>query len=123
MMNKSTTTATVNSEAMLINLTPHEITIVDPVTHGILRRIPSSGIARVSSASEVQGMIGLVPITTKTFGTVEGLPDATDGIYFIVSSIVAQACPERKDLFIPDATIRDEKGAVIGCAALSLGNA
>lgn len=123
MMNKATANVTINSAAMLINLTPHEITIVDPVTHGILQRIPSSGIARVTSASEVQGMIGLVPITTKTFGDVEGLPEPTDGIYYIVSSIVAQAVPERKDLLIPDATVRDEKGAVIGCAALSLGNA
>lgn len=123
MMNKNMTTATVNERAQVINLTPHEITMVYPDTHVVIERIPSSGVARVSSSSKLVGEIGNLPITVKTFGEVEGLPEASDDTYYIVSSIVAQAVPERKDLLIPDATIRDEKGAVIGCAALSLGNA
>lgn len=123
MMNKTTASATVNSDAKVVNLTPHEITLVYPETNVVIERIPSEGVARVTSASKIIGEIGNIPITIKTFGEVEGLPEASDDTYYIVSSIVAQACPERKDLLIPDATVRDEKGAVIGCAALSLGNA
>lgn len=37
---------------------------------------------------------------------------------YIVSSIAAQAVPERKDIFVPARFVRDEAGRIIACAAL-----
>lgn len=37
----------------------------------------------------------------------------------IVSRLVAEACPERDDLVVPDDTVRDDAGRIIGCRALA----
>lgn len=37
---------------------------------------------------------------------------------YVVSSIAAQAVPERKDIFVPARPVRDEAGRIIACAAL-----
>lgn len=47
------------------------------------------------------------------------LPPRKEGVIYLVSRQVAEACPERDDLVIVDETIRDEKGEVIGAKALA----
>jgi hypothetical protein len=37
---------------------------------------------------------------------------------FVVSSIVAQAVPDRRDVFVPARPVRDEKGRIVACRAL-----
>lgn len=106
----------------IINLTPHAINIVND-NHEAVKTFESEGIARVSCRSEVQGNLGGIPITRKIFGEVEGLPEEKPGVHYIVSSLVASAAPDRQDLLVPDGYVRDEKGMVIGCTALALGNA
>lgn len=113
----------------IINLTPHSINVVND-NHETITTFESEGIARVSCKSEVQGYfksnqsnLGGIPITRKIFGEVEGLPEEKPGVRYIVSSLVASAVPDRHDLLVPDGYVRDEKGMVIGCTALALGNA
>lgn len=48
-----------------------------------------------------------------------GLPDPKPGTYYIVSKMLAQACPERKDLIFPGTVVRDESGDVVGCIDFS----
>lgn len=48
-----------------------------------------------------------------------GLPDAKPGTYYIVSKILAQACPERKDLIFPGTLVRDADDYVVGCIDFS----
>jgi hypothetical protein len=45
-------------------------------------------------------------------------PGQMEPVFFIVSSIVAQAVPERADVFVPAQPVRDEKGRIIACRAL-----
>lgn len=60
-----------------------------------------------------------IPVNRVSLGSVEGLPEPLNGVAYIVSRIVAEAAPERDDLYIPDETVRDEEGRIIGCKALA----
>lgn len=53
------------------------------------------------------------------FGKVENLPEPQEGVVYVVSALVAQAVPDREDVFIPDDTVRDEQGRIIGVRALA----
>lgn len=104
----------------LINLTPHAITFVNEDETQILVVEPSGEIARVSVHTETVGEINGIPITTSVFGEVENLPDPQDGTIYIVSSLVAQRCNNRDDVFIPNESVRDDKGRIIGCRSLGI---
>ena len=109
----------------LINLTPHQVDIV--LEDETIIHIPASGtIARCKeypeqiSAALYDGAI--IPLYTTHYGDITGLPDPEEGTLYIVSLLVAQAARERLDLVSPAMTIRDEKGAIIGCRGLSYPN-
>lgn len=68
----------------------------------------------------VLDVIDGIKITKQTFGEVTGLPEPRDGVYYIVSKIVAQACPDRHDLLIPGPAVKGEDGRPIGCNGLSV---
>jgi len=102
----------------VVNLTPHPINI-----GGIVIQ-PSGQVARVAEVGEPRGVIELgsirIPVITKRFGEVEGLPEPQDGVIYIVSALTAQAAwaAGRTDVFCPGDLIRDESGRVVGAAAL-----
>jgi len=100
----------------LINLTPHEVILC-----GI--KIPASGQqARVATTRKlgVYTVVGEwpVPVYHTVFGAVTGLPEAAEGVGYIVSALVRSAAPERRDLYSPADLQRDATGAVIGCESL-----
>lgn len=102
----------------IINLTPHAITFVD-ANNQIVRTIEASGtIARVSTATKTIDSIDGIPVTITEFGTVENLPEPATDTIFIVSSLVAQRCTDREDVFIPNESVRDIQGRIIGCRSL-----
>lgn len=101
-----------------INLTPHEINVVNPC---VIITIPPSGtVARVSVSrqviwkAETEGGFG-IPIFVPSFGNVENLPEPHNNTYFIVSTLVRTALPHRLDLISPGNLVRDDNGNVIGC--------
>lgn len=101
----------------IVNLTPHSINFILP--NGEKMEIPASGnLARVSVHTETVGEINGIPITISVFGEVEGLPASEDGVVYIVSSLVAQRCGDRQDVFIPNESVRDENGRIVGCRSL-----
>lgn len=103
----------------LINLTPHEVNIV---SEWGTRNIPPSGqLARVSVETVVVGETddGIL-ITASSYGEVEGLPEPEEGVGYIVSSLVAGHCKDRNDVFIPNDSIRDDKGRIVGCRTLGI---
>ena len=106
----------------IINLTPHAITIMDD-NFNILKVIePSGQLARVSvhTAHTETIVFDNIEIATSesVYGTVEGLPEEKDGVIYIVSSLVAQRVPERNDVFIPNESVRDDHGRIIGSKSL-----
>ncbi|MDY4474591.1 hypothetical protein [Mitsuokella sp.] len=102
-----------------VNCTPHEINVVLP--DGTIRTIPTSGhITRCSQVNEIVAIIDGIPVTRQKLGSVVNLPDKKEGVFLIVSRIVAAAEPGRDDLLIPGPLVRDEKGIVKGCEGLSV---
>lgn len=102
----------------LVNLTPHAITFVDADGTPILVVAPSGQLARVSVRTERVGEFAGIPVTASAYGEVEGLPAPASDTAYIVSSLVAQRCRDRNDVFIPNESVRDEQGRIVGCRSL-----
>ena len=60
-----------------------------------------------------------IDIMKKSFNEVEGLPEPQENTYYIVSALVAGAAKNRDDLVVPNDTIRDGEGRIIGCRSLA----
>jgi hypothetical protein len=111
----------------LANYTPHPIHL--HTAHGSMT-LESLGEARAAEITTIEtetikwdpfadgGMVDVLPLATKRYGDVTGLPAPRMQVLYIVSTLVQQACPERTDLVSPDQVIRDESGRVIGCKGL-----
>jgi len=112
---------------MIINLTPHAIRI--RVSASIAAEndpadivIESGGLARVGTRSTVCGYIDDVPILRTEYTGVTGLPDPVEGTTYVVSLLVLQALPDRKDLVGPatgpnDGVVRTADGRVYAVRA------
>lgn len=106
-----------------VNLTPHTITIVDEAGAPTLTVPPSGQVARAQTTRKTVGEVTVdgvrVPVTAAEFGEVDGLPEPQEGTIYLVSRIVADACPDRDDLYGVDGAIRGEGGTVAGATALT----
>jgi len=60
-----------------------------------------------------------IPVTTTVFGEIENLPEEKPETIYIVSAIVAKCCTNRFDVFVPNGSVRDDNGRIIGCKSLS----
>ena len=101
-----------------VNLTPHDITVVDGETRVTL---PKSGqVARVAvSQVEVGRAEGIALYQTRK-GEVQGIPAQEEGTIYVVSLLVREALPARTDLASPGELIRDADGKPIGCRGLAI---
>ena len=102
----------------IINLTPHAITFVDAEGNVKLVVEPSGKIARVKATTVVTGEFCGIPVTATEYGEIQNLPERAKGTVYVVSSLVAQRVPEREDVFIPNESVRDSEGRIIGCRSL-----
>lgn len=107
---------------MLKNLTPHEVKIfklVGTVTDLDLVIEAGEEVARVSCEyMKVDKKVEGVDLYRPVFGEVTGLPEYSEGTYLLVSAMVREALPLRKDLVSPGQLLRDDDGNVIGCLGL-----
>lgn len=98
---------------ILVNLTPHEMTLIYPDGRMFILKKKEGPVPRVETKEHLLGYIGLYfPIKWKRMGEVDNLPPKIDGIYYIVSSLVAQKA--RRDDFLVPIVQRDEDGHPIG---------
>lgn len=110
---------------MLKNLTPHEVKII--TGEGTIVVKPSGVVARCNEheelAKDLAKDLAGIPVIRLVLGEVVDLPPEEEGVTLIVSHIVLQACPKRKDLVKPGKPVRNAAGEIIGCLGLSvLGN-
>lgn len=105
-----------NNIINLVNLTPHEVNFITDA--GTITISPSGMLARVTAKTVTVGEINGIPVTSTEFGEVEGLPAPTPDTVYIVSSLVASRVRDRVDVFIPNESVRDENGRIIGCRSL-----
>ena len=108
----------------IVNLTPHALNLMPAGPTGPVVTIPPSGQVARCAVDRVQvdtvTVDGIsVPVNQTRFGEVSDLPDPQPDTIFVVSALVAQAIPERQDVFIVDDAVRDEQGRIIGARALA----
>lgn len=108
----------------IVNKTPHSLSLV--TDNGTVVIEPTLPPARVSEVSERIATISIndvnvveVPVTKKSYGEVENLPDPQDGVVYVVSALVAGRVPEREDVLITSSPVRDDGGRIIGCRELA----
>lgn len=102
-----------------VNLTPHDVVLLLPYAEPrVIKR--SGSIARVSVTQDTFDFIEDIPIKKQHYSAVIGLPEPVEGTGYIVSSLAAQACPDRKDLYFPIDLVRDTNGNVVGSRALGV---
>lgn len=101
----------------IVNLTPHAINFVKEGGEIVRTVEPSGIIARLTTENVKIGEVDDIPVTDIRYGEIEGLPDPKEGVIYVVSSLVAQRCV-REDVFIPNDSVRDDKGRIIGCKSL-----
>lgn len=101
-----------------VNLTPHTLNIVR-ADNSVLIIEATGKIARVSSKTEVVEVIDGIEVIEPTFGDIVDLPEPEEGTKFIVSRMVKNLVPERKDVLVPGLLARDDKGNIIGAKGLS----
>lgn len=99
----------------ILNYTPHTLNI--HTSNGV-RDIPSDGVARVSVTRVECDSIDGITIHRGEYGEVTGLPAEEHGTWLVVSRMVAAALPDRLDLLVPGALVRDDAGRPIGCMGL-----
>ena len=122
---------------MIINCTPHDVAIYSAADcymyNGSLylregdeeHPVPLSVYpaakepARVTFVQKPAGMADGILVYRWVPHGFTGLPDAKPGTYYIVSKILAQVCPERKDLIFPGTLVHDADGHVVGCVDFS----
>ncbi len=100
------------------NLTPHKITVIkdDGTEIGLF---PEGIVARIKTKSVLAGKVHGFNLYKTEYGEVIDLPEPAEDengtIYYIVSALVKNALPNRKDLISPSQQVRDDQGRVIGC--------
>lgn len=121
----------------IVNVTPHEIDIMNDKNEIIMKIPPSGQVARVTEENKLQGNIKGIPLYHKTYEDLEGLPDPVYpknrnpnslqwydyDVLYIVSLIVAQVVENttnRHDVVIVGDAVRDEKGQIIGTKSLAI---
>ena len=103
------------------NMTPHDITLMTEDKEIIEIFPKSEEPIRLESKQVIVGNTDKCPIKQVCFG-LSNLPDYEKGVYYIVSALVANAYPERKDLFMVNETVRDENGRIQGCKSFAVVN-
>ena len=109
----------------ILNLTPHVINVlVGSEMVNIQPRTKKEGDkevifpARLSVKTVAAEPIGNIPTSVTVFGEPQDLPNEKEGTFLIVSQLIKNALPNRKDLLVPAEVIRDEKGNIVGCQSL-----
>jgi len=110
----------------LVNMTPHEITLVGENGEIVLRIPPSGTVARCREEIEDCGTVTAGPwgpavrIYRRRLGEIEGLPEPEFRTIYITSALVAHAAWAlgRRDVVHPGELVRDEQGRVVGCRGL-----
>lgn len=115
---------------MIINLTPHPITVFKPsapdfldepeYTQWVARVLPKvEEPLRLIETVESNGYLDGVPLLLVEYGHSTYSPPIEHGVYYVVSLVTALAIPDRKDFLSPYREVRNPKGTVIGCRAFA----
>ncbi len=100
-----------------VNLTSHDVRVVDDAGEEILFAPADGRVARLAeleTARSVDGVTG-IPIRWLAYAEVVDLPHPTGAGLLIVSRVTALAVDGRTGRFFPDREVRDKSGMIVGC--------
>lgn len=106
----------------IVNLTPHEINILDNKGELLMSIPPEGKVARIKANTVQTVKITTdppIPLSETVFGKPVNVPNPTHNTIFVVSRMIVAALPDRVDLLFPNEIVRNDKGHVIGCKSLS----
>jgi len=103
-------------EITFINLTPHDVNIVDKDGNVILIVPASDKPLRLIEKRDIVGDINGIPLSRVSYVIDETtpLPNPDTDTFYIVSRVVAETF-KRPDFIVPDQTVRNDKGQIVGC--------
>ena len=105
-----------NKKINIVNLTPHVVCV--RLADGQINEYLSEGVLRVSSVTKIIDTLeDSTPLTYTKFGDLLDPPQESEGIIYIVSSIVCFVYKDRSDFYIPNQIVRNN-GMIIGCRSL-----
>lgn len=106
---------------MMVNLTPHPISIYgnNSIEDGPREVVPPSGsVARVATIDLGSQVGRYSAYELVEYGHIHDLPPKQDGTEYLVSLVVALAARGRDDLLAPYVEVRNGQGTMIGCRFL-----
>lgn len=103
-----------------INLTPHVLNVQDK--DGYMVEInPEPISARCSEERKFINFVGRFQLDKVSYGSITGLPEPEENVYYIVSNLLLQALHStRPDVVCTGKAIRDTDGKIIGCVGFSI---
>jgi hypothetical protein len=114
-----------DSQVEIINATPHDVNIMDEDENII--KTYQKGDIQIRLDEDMEKGEGAEFIEEETIDDVPvkkisycpgDVPNEKENVYYIVSTLVAQAFDYRKDFLVPIEVVRDDDGNPIGCKAL-----
>ena len=103
----------------VLNKTPHSVNIVNEKNQVIKVYERGESLIRLAVKTvKDEPLFDGTPTSRTEFGKPEGLPDFKEDTFYIVSQLVKNALPDRKDLLVPAEVVRDDEGNIIGCKSL-----
>ncbi len=110
----------------ILNLTPHVINVLleNGQIQDIKPRTKKEGDkevifpARLSVKTVAAEPIGNIPTSVTVFGEPQDLPNEKEGTFLIVSQLIKNALPNRKDLLVPAEVVRDAEGKILHAKSL-----
>lgn len=115
----------------LRNLTPHKIAVFNREEKKEFTIEPEGVVPRVKMVKSRSEDFGTNHVNLSghqhrievddvfASSEVENLPQEEGNVFLIISRTVAEAVPERNDLIIPNDTVRDENGRIVGCKSFA----
>ena len=89
-----------DSNIKIINATPHDIKLFDDSGKKVLRTFEhdEDALIRMKEIRDEADSIDGVKTIELSFGNAKNLPDEKEDVYYIVSNLIANAHPGRRDL-------------------------
>lgn len=101
----------------IINCCNHNVEICDKDGNIVKVYEPSGHWARVRQDVSIIDYIDGIPVKVRNNNRIVGLPEPEEGTFYIVSDILRDACPERKDLLSCGGKYYERNGRIRGWTA------
>ena len=120
---------------MIINCTPHDVCIYrgsdccymdgklylleDMDLQPFITYPAAKEPTRVTFKQKIDGIVDGILIYWSSPDEFVNFPEPKPNTFYIVSKMLAQACPEREDFILPGTLVRNKSGDVVGCIDFS----